>query len=228
MSARAEAPTSAWPPDTRRPRRARLLAGLVALGLFGGGALWWTGAGDGATEVSRAFGGSGGGVAIVAFDDIEARYFHAITVDRERGETSTRPLIVRLAMSGPIPDTGEAERWLRDHANVLIVRSPDGAPVVFTDQDLATDRGNAAVGATVPRGVAIETRDASLLPCVFAHEILHLLGLHHVEDEGDIMAARCDEDKPGDAAFADKEKLDRLRSVRAFTLTGRVTWAERL
>ena len=100
----------------------------------------------------------------------------------------------------------------------------------FVAADLATQRGPEALGATIPRGIAIETRRPELVPCVFAHEVLHFLGIHHVDEQDDLMHPRCQEDKPEAATLSDaaRDEIDRLESIRAITLGGTRTWAERL
>lgn len=167
---------------------------------------------------------------VVAFDDVAAAHFTALAVDRSEGGVSERPILVRLRVVGQAPDLADAEAWLAENAGVLVARSDAGAPVVFVEGDLATKRGAEALGATVPRGIAIETRQADLVPCVFAHEVLHFLGLHHVDDEADLMHPRCEADKPERATLsADaQDELRRVESIHAITLTGRVAWAERV
>lgn len=165
----------------------------------------------------------------ISFDEISSREFRALAVDRTHSAPSDRPVLVRVDLRGAVPDVRAPEAWLEEHAGIRIVHDPDGVPVVFVDADLTTDRGAAALGATIPRGIAIEVRDESLVPCVYAHELLHFLGLHHVEDPEDLMFARCDAGKPDRATLSPEalDELGRLDRIEALSLTGRDVWAER-
>lgn len=186
---------------------------------------WWSDAVASETLGSLSADGS----PTVAFDDIASREFDALAVDRNEGPPSDRALVVRVDLRGPVPDLRAPEAWLEENGGIRVVHDPDGVPVVFVDADLTTERGAEALGAAIPRGIAIEVRDPALVPCVYAHELLHFLGLHHVDDPDDLMFARCGADKP-DGATLGRESLDelgRLRSIEALSLTGRDVWAER-
>ena len=167
----------------------------------------------------------------VRFDDIRREAFTAVAVQRHHGDPTLRALEVRVRIIGDAPGTdyAEAASWLAKEANVLLVPSATGVPLYFTERNLIATSGAGAIGATVRSGMAVETIDERLAPCVTAHEVLHFLGLGHVDDPKNLMHARC---SPGKLAHAkldpeQKEAIDRLTSVTAVTPAGVQTWALR-
>lgn len=167
----------------------------------------------------------------VAFSTIERQEFDALGVVHEREAPSEAPLTVRVNVIGDAADAdlAEAFAWLKEHANILAVRDARGAPLYLTSGDLAATSGRGTLGATVPEGMAVEMRDPRVSPCVIAHEMLHFVGLKHVQDKSNIMYPHCSKDFLDDAVITDKQldQLSTLDTIRATTTSGVVVWASR-
>lgn len=167
----------------------------------------------------------------IRFDDVRREAFSAVAVQRTYGASTEATLVVRIDLMGDGRDESyaKAAEWLLANANVRLVEDPRGAPFFLTNYNLVATSGPGAIGATVRSGMVIETRDPSLTPCVAAHEVLHFLGLHHVEDPRNLMFPKCQRDKLDDATLTDAQlaELRTLRSVTAMTPLGLVTWASR-
>lgn len=123
----------------------------------------------------------------------------------------------------------EATAWLREHAGISVVHDPDGAPLFLTNGDLAATSGRGTLGATVPKGMAVEVDDPLVARCVVAHEILHFVGLKHVKDPDNIMYKHCSRDFLDRAVIEDwqLDQIATLGAIRATTPTGVHTWASR-
>ncbi|HWH08174.1 MAG TPA: matrixin family metalloprotease [Candidatus Thermoplasmatota archaeon] len=167
----------------------------------------------------------------VPFESVEREHFDAIAVVRERGPADDAPLRVRVAIVGDATDAdlAPAEAWLREHANVVLVRDPRGAPLFLTHGDLSATSGRSTLGATVAEGMAVEATNPKLTNCVVAHEVLHFVGLPHVKDERNMMHPQCTTTRLANAGLTDdqRERLDRVEAIRATTPRGVLTWAER-
>lgn len=167
----------------------------------------------------------------VPFSAVERTSFDALAVLHEREAPSDAPLIVHVNIVGDAPDADVAEAfaWLRENANVVIERDPNGAPLYLTRGDLAATSGRGTLGATVPEGMAVEVRDPRIAPCVIAHELLHFVGLKHVQDKSNIMYPHCSRDFLEHAEITQKQ-LDQLATldvIRATTPAGVEVWASR-
>jgi hypothetical protein len=167
----------------------------------------------------------------VAFEAVQHDHFDALAVAAERGAPSKAPLVVRVHRVGDAADAdlSASFAWLREHANVQVVDDPRGAPLFLTRGDLAATSGRSTLGATLQEGMAVEVGKPDVGACVMAHEMLHFLGLSHVEDARNIMYRHC---TPGMLAQAhldpwQRAQLDGLASLRATTPRGVVTWASR-
>lgn len=167
----------------------------------------------------------------VRFDDIRRENFSALAVQRSYEEASGKPLVVRLNVIGDAADAdwSVAREWLAGNANVRIRVDDAGAPLYLTRDNLIATSGPSALGATVRSGMVVEMRDRDVSPCVLAHEVLHFLGLHHVDEAKNLMYARCAPGKLSTASLnADqKSELARLEAITAVTPLGLVTWASR-
>lgn len=169
---------------------------------------------------------------VVAFDAVAREHFDAMTVSR--GITDS-PLLgvlvvrVRLMGDGADADTSRASTWLLETARIRLEASAEGAPLYLTREDLAATSGRATLGATLPRGMAVEVGNAGVAPCVLAHEVLHLVGLKHVPDRRNIMQPHCS------GGFLDRAHFDedqygavaRVERISALTPRGVETWANR-
>lgn len=167
----------------------------------------------------------------VAFEVVERQNFDALAVHDVTGAPSTELLTLHLHFlgDGADADLSPAFAWLRAKANVIVVRDEQGAPFYLTTGDLSATSGRATLGATLPTGMAIEMSNAAVGQCVAAHEILHFLGLGHVEDPTNIMAPHCTRDMLATAhlEFWQKEKIDSLDAIKATTTHGVETWVTR-
>lgn len=167
----------------------------------------------------------------VRFDDIRRDEFTAVAVQRSYAEPSPEPLVVRIHLVGDAADADwtAARAWLARNANVRIAQDARGAPLYLTEENLIATSGPSALGATVRSGMVVEMRDPGISPCVLAHEVLHFLGLHHVEDPDNLMYSRCAAGKLASATLDDdqRDELARLSSITAVTPAGLVTWAAR-
>lgn len=167
----------------------------------------------------------------VPFVGVEREHFDAVGVVLERGAPTDAPLVVRVHLVGDATDADldRAFAWLRTHANLIVIEDPDGVPLFLTEGDLAATSGRGTLGATVPEGMAAEVRDMRVGSCVVAHEVLHFVGLKHVDDSGNIMYPHCSRDFL-DHATLDAWQLDRLATldaIRATTPGGVHVWASR-
>lgn len=167
----------------------------------------------------------------VAFDQVRHEHFDALAVAAERGAPSQAPLVVRVHRLGDAADADLSVplAWLRDHANVRVVDDPRGAPLYLTRGDLAATSGRATLGATLDEGMAVEMGRPDVGGCVLAHEMLHFLGLGHVDDARNIMYRHCTGDMLETARLDpwQREMVDGLSVLRATTPRGVVTWASR-
>jgi len=167
----------------------------------------------------------------VPFETVERDHFDAIAVNPDKGPISAAPIDLRVHLlgDGADADLTTAFRWLADHANVRVTASDEGAPLFLTRGDLAATSGRATLGATVSSGIAAEVGDPGVDECVVAHEILHLLGLGHVDDPSNIMYPHC---TPGMLDHAKLEpwqvaRLQTLQDIQATTPRGVETWVSR-
>lgn len=167
----------------------------------------------------------------VPFEAVEREHFDAIAVVRDRGAPEDAPLVVRVSLLGDAADAdlSLAEAWLLEHANVVLVRDPRGAPLFLTHGDLSATSGRSTLGATVAEGMAVEATNPKLTNCVVAHEILHFVGLSHVKDERNIMHPQCTTTRLAHAGLTEEQraKVDGVETIRATTPRGVVVWASR-
>lgn len=167
----------------------------------------------------------------IAFSMVEHNHFDALAVDADRAGPSASPLVVRVHRVGDAADADLSAplAWLREHANVEVVDDPAGAPLFLTRGDLAATSGRSTLGATVPTGMAVEVSNRGVGACVLAHEMLHFLGLGHVDDEDNIMYRHCSADMLERATLDEgqRERLDTMSVLRATTPRGVQTWASR-
>jgi hypothetical protein len=167
----------------------------------------------------------------IAFSAVEREHFQALAVLHERQAPSDAPLELRLRIVGDArdADVAKAFAWLEKHANIRVTEDANGAPLFLTQGDLAATSGRGTLGATVPKGMAVEMRDDRIAPCVLAHEILHFAGLKHVDDRRNIMYPHCSRDFLDHAQLEDwqRDQLSRLDAIRATTPSGVHVWAER-
>jgi hypothetical protein len=167
----------------------------------------------------------------VSFEKVQHEHFDALAVASERGAPSKAPLVVRVQRLGDAADADLTVplAWLRDHANVLVVDDPRGAPLFLTRGDLAATSGRATLGATLDEGMAVEVGKRDVGACVLVHEMLHFVGLGHVDDARNIMYRHCTADMLGKARLEpwQREQLDGLSLLRATTPRGVLTWASR-
>lgn len=167
----------------------------------------------------------------VPFESVQRENFDAFAVVRERGDASDAPLRVRVKLLGDGRDVDltQAEAWLRENANVVLVRDPAGAPLYLTLGDLAATSGRATLGATVKEGMAVEASNVPLANCVAAHEVLHFLGLKHVDDARNLMHPQCTRARLGYARLttAQQDDLASVESIEATTPRGIQMWATR-
>lgn len=167
----------------------------------------------------------------VAFSTVERENFDALAVSTQRAAPSDQPLVVRVNVLGDAAsaDLATPFAWLEDHANIVVERDPNGAPLYLTSADLAATSGRSTLGATVPTGMAVEVAVQDVAECVVAHELLHFVGLKHVNDRSNIMYPHCYAGFLERARLTDAQ-LDQLASVREITATtphGVIVWASR-
>lgn len=159
------------------------------------------------------------------------RSFDAIGVIHDEGAPAQSPLRVRIQLlgDGKDADISQASAWLLEHANVVVDVGPNGAPLYLTQLDLSATSGRATLGATLNTGMSAEVGDPRVAPCVIAHEILHFLGLKHVNAESNIMHPQCARDKLASSQLspAQRATIDRLHDIVATTPRGVETWASR-
>lgn len=167
----------------------------------------------------------------IAFRQVQNLHFDAFAVNPVEGATSGAPLVVRVKLlgDGADADLREPFAWLLEHANVRVVPSDQGAPLFLTRGDLAATSGRATLGATVDTGMAVEVRRQDVGACVATHELLHFLGLGHVDDPDNIMYRHCSGDMLERATLEpwQKARLDAVSLIRATTPRGVETWAVR-
>lgn len=167
----------------------------------------------------------------VAFESIERSHFDAFAVATRRGEGGDEPLTVRVHLVGDARDAdiSRATAWLREHADIALAPDAGGAPLYLTRQDLAATSGRSTLGATVPRGMAVEVEDADVGACVLAHEVLHFVGLRHVDDADNIMYPHCTRGQLATAELDEgqRERLDGVVAIQATTPRGVEAWAYR-
>jgi len=167
----------------------------------------------------------------VPFESVERQNSDAIAVHDDTGAPTDAPLVLHLHFlgDGADADLSDAFAFLRSHANVVVVSDPNGAPFYLTEGDLSATSGRATLGATLPTGMAIEVSNPDVGQCVAAHEILHFLGLKHVEDPNNIMFPHCSKGMLEHAVLEPWQRGDiaALRDIKATTPTGIVTWASR-
>ncbi|MEA3198881.1 MAG: Matrixin [Thermoplasmata archaeon] len=167
----------------------------------------------------------------VPFEVVARDHFDALAVSPQTGAPTRAPLDLHLDVEGDGADAdlSGAFAWLAQHAGVRVVRDPAGAPLFLTQGDLSATSGRATLGATVSSGIAAEVGDGRIKDCVVAHEILHLLGLGHVEDPDNIMFPHC---TPGMLERAKLEpwqlvKIESLDGLQATTPHGVEQWVTR-
>lgn len=167
----------------------------------------------------------------VPFEVVRRDHFDALAVQHSRDQMSDRPLVLKVQLlGGADPATLEpAARWLEENVNVRIVPAVEGAPLYLTEQDLSATSGRATLGATLRTGMAVEVGDPRVAPCVLVHEVLHFLGLRHVEDERNIMSPHCRPDKLERATIwpSQVDHVAQLKEIRAATPRGSELWAHR-
>jgi hypothetical protein len=167
----------------------------------------------------------------IPFNAIARHDFTAIAVAREAGPASASPLVVKVHVLGDAADADLSQpiAWLRQHANVEVVRADDGAPLYLTRLDLSATSGRATIGATIPTGMAVEVSNPRVAPCVVAHELLHFLGLTHVADPSNIMFPECAPDHLRTATLdaGQRAQVDAIDEMLATTPTGVLVWATR-
>lgn len=168
----------------------------------------------------------------IPFEAIQRAHFDALSVQHGHGAPHETPLLVRLNLLGDSDDASVAKAfaWLEEHANVVVEVDRAGGPLYLTASDLSATSGRATLGATLRTGMAAEVRNPNVAPCVIAHEILHFLGLKHVEDSGNIMHGNCGANKLDHATMSPEQRhaIDSLGEIRAVTPRGTQVWAERL
>lgn len=167
----------------------------------------------------------------VPFEAVRREHFDALTVEHVSGDLHKDPLVLRVQLIGDPGDSAlvKTRAWLLEHVNVAVVESPNGAPLFLTSQDLSATSGRATLGATLRTGMAVEVANPDVAPCVLTHEILHFLGLHHVEDRHNIMSPHCTPKMLESATISpwQVEHVGRLEQIRAATPRGPVVWASR-
>lgn len=169
---------------------------------------------------------------IVAFDAVAREHFDAMTVSRERADSPLLGVLVvrvRLMGDGADADISRASSWLLETARIRLEESAEGAPLYLTREDLAATSGRATLGATLPRGMAVEVGNEDVSPCVLAHEVLHLVGLKHVADRRNIMQPHCSGGFLDRAHFGEDQfgVVARVERISALTPRGVETWATR-
>ena len=167
----------------------------------------------------------------IAFDVVKHDHFDAFAVDADRGAPSPAPVVVRVHRLGDAADADLSipVAWLLEHANVRVVDDARGVPLFLTRGDLAATSGRATLGATLPGGMAVEMGKEDVGACVMTHELLHFLGLGHVDDPRNIMYRHCSGDMLERAHLDEgqRARLDALSVIRATTPRGVETWASR-
>lgn len=167
----------------------------------------------------------------VPFDSLERRHFDAFGVQRVLGAPAVGLLVVRVQLLGDATDTdlGVANAWLMDNARVRLEPAIDGAPLYLTRGDLSATSGRATLGATLKTGMAVEAHDERLTGCILVHEMLHFLGLRHVDAENNIMHPQCKRDRLDGSGLTDEQRahLDSIVLIEAATPRGVQTWAKR-
>lgn len=167
----------------------------------------------------------------VPFEVVARDHFDAFAVSPQKGDVDSSPIVLRVHVVGDASDadTSAAFDWLAKNANVRVILSDEGAPLFLTRGDLAATSGRATLGATISTGIAAEVGDARIGPCVVAHEILHLLGLGHVDDPDNIMYPHCTPNMLQHAHLdaAQLQKLASLDGLKATTPRGVEQWVTR-
>lgn len=167
----------------------------------------------------------------VAFSTIEREHFDALAVTPTRGAPSPLPLVLRVHVLGDAADVDltHAFGWLAKHANIVVIEDARGAPLFLTTRDLAATSGRGTLGATIPTGMAVEYIDPRIADCVVVHEVLHFVGLKHVDARSNIMYPHCSKDFLEKAKLepAQRAQVDSVRSLRATMATGMREWAAR-
>jgi hypothetical protein len=167
----------------------------------------------------------------VPFEGVQRDHFDAIAVSPDKGPASPAPIDLRVHVlgDGADADLSTAFGWLARHANVHVTEATDGAPLFLTRGDLSATSGRATLGATISSGVAAEVGDARVGSCVVAHEILHLLGLGHVDDPNNIMYPHCSATMLDHATLEPWQlaRLESLKDIQATTPRGVETWVSR-
>lgn len=166
----------------------------------------------------------------VSFAEIQGGFVAWRTV--VPGPPETGPLFVRIHPfgDGSDYDLSRAAAYLAREVDVRLVTAPDGAPLYLTGKNLIGPSGPAALGATVPAGMAAETGFPDLADCVIAHEIAHFLGLRHSGNPAALMYPRCAPGKLATATLSleEKETIQRIASIRGRLPNGvAVDWAHR-
>lgn len=167
----------------------------------------------------------------VPFDVVQRQNFDAFAVHDDHAAASQAPIVVHARFMGDAADMDltDAYAWLRANANVVVVPDEHGAPFYLTSGDLSATSGRATLGATLPSGMAIEMANPQTGQCVAAHEMLHFLGLGHVDDADNIMFPHCTPSMLVHAHLEpwQKAKLDTLTTIKATTPRGVETWVTR-
>ena len=166
----------------------------------------------------------------VPFKVVEREHFDALAVSTSKGD-AVGPLVVRVRLLGDAAgdDLGVPFAWLRERAGVEVRPDPQGAPLFLTKGDLAATSGRGTLGATLPSGMAVEMDDPEVGACVVVHEMLHFLGLKHVDDPRNIMYPHCSRGQLDRAELtpAQLDKLGSVERVLATTPGGVREWATR-
>lgn len=167
----------------------------------------------------------------VPFSVVEREHFRALAVSPTRSAPSDEPLVVHVNLvgDGADEDLSKPIAWLEENANVIVVPDPRGVPLFLTRADLAATSGRQTLGATIPSGMAAEVDVPAIGDCVVAHEILHFIGLRHVNDRANIMYQHCSRGFLDRAELNDaqRDQIARVDRIVATTPSGVQVWAER-